>query len=305
MAPAQTSDTVPEHHALPRPASFTVRSGYAARSIPTGRSGTTVLDELPLIGCVVTVAVADNKRRGELSALFTRRGAKVLEAAATGLAATGKGAAGEAPAERSQADRLALDRLVGSVVRREVHAICFTTASDVAALLEGADAAGLRDELLAALNGDVTAVCPDPLCARPLELLGVTPLRPERARPGAMVSALCTALPLRIRREIQLTSGRTMVLQGFAAVIDDTASVLPPLPAAVLAELARQPGWVVSRADLLRRVWAPRGVGADKRDEHAVEATIARLRAALGPNAALVKTVIKRGYRLPVDGEAW
>jgi len=62
---------------------------------------------------------------------------------------------------------------------------------------------------------------------------------------------------------------------------------------------------VVSRADLLRRVWASRGMGTGKRDEHAVEATIARLRTALGPNAALIKTVTKRGYRLAVEGEAW
>ena len=77
--------------------------------------------------------------------------------------------------------------------------------------------------------------------------------------------------------------------------------LLAPLPAAVLGELARRPGWVVSRADLLRRVWGPRGAGTGGRDEHAVEATVARLRSALGPDARLVKTVTKRGYRLEVE----
>jgi uroporphyrinogen-III synthase len=58
---------------------------------------------------------------------------------------------------------------------------------------------------------------------------------------------------------------------------------------------------VISRADLLRRVWGPRGAGSGGRDEHAVEATVARLRTALGPDASLIKTVTKRGYRLAID----
>jgi len=249
-----------------------------------------VLDDLPLIGCVVTVTAGP--WRGELAAAFTRRGAKVVEtpALAFGLVAP---------------DRPALERLIDTIARREVHAVTFGAAADVAALVSAADAAGMRGDLLAALRTDVTVVCADQTCARPLEVLGVVTLRPDRPRPGAMVTTLCTGLPLRIRREVPLPAGRALVLQGFAAVIDDTPSLLPPLPAAVLSELARQPGWVVSRADLLRRVWAARGVGTEKRDEHAVEATVARLRAALGPNAALIKTVTKRGYRLAVEGEAW
>ncbi len=63
---------------------------------------------------------------------------------------------------------------------------------------------------------------------------------------------------------------------------------------ALLRALARRPGWVVSRAELLRTL---PGAG---RDEHAVETAMARLRAALGaPN--LIQTVVKRGYRLSLD----
>jgi uroporphyrinogen-III synthase len=291
MAPAHTSDTLPDN--------LTSTSG----SVPTPRAGSAVLDDLPLIGCVV--AVTADRRRGELAALFTRRGAKVVGGPALGSTPPDEDAAPREAAERRLADRLAADRLVDTVVRREVHAVTFTSAADVTALVDAAEAAGVRADLLAALRTDVTVLCSDAMCARPLELLGVNALWPERARFGAMVSTLCTSLPQRIRREVPLTMGRTLVLQGFAAVIDDTPALLPPLPAAVLAELARQPGWVVSRADLLRRVWAPRGVAPGKRDEHAVEATVARLRAALGPNSALVKTVTKRGYRLAVDGETW
>ncbi|NED80693.1 uroporphyrinogen-III synthase, partial [Streptomyces sp. SID11233] len=63
--------------------------------------------------------------------------------------------------------------------------------------------------------------------------------------------------------------------------------------AGVLRALAERPGWVVSRPDLLRRVWP-----GQEADEHAVETAVTRLRAALGPLAGLVRTVPKRGYRL-------
>jgi len=59
----------------------------------------------------------------------------------------------------------------------------------------------------------------------------------------------------------------------------------------VLRELARRPGAVVSRAEL---VGSLPGGG----DTHAVEMAVTRLRAALG--APVVETVVKRGYRLAV-----
>lgn len=199
------------------------------------------------------------------------------------------------------ADRAAVRRLVDAIVRREVHAVSFTSAPGVTALLEAAAVTGSLDQLLSALRTDVTAVCVGPVCARPLEALDVPAVWPDRARLGAMVATLCAVLPPRIRREVPVDGQRTLVLQGLAAMLDGEPVLLAPLPAAVLAELARRPGWVVSRADLLRRVWGPRGAGVGGRDEHAVEATVARLRTALGPAAGLIKTVTKRGYRLDVE----
>ena len=85
---------------------------------------------------------------------------------------------------------------------------------------------------------------------------------------------------------------------GYEAVLTPTGTLwLSPTQAALLRALAEQPGRVLSRAELLRRVWV--GISAD---EHAVEAAVARLRTALGPHAALVRTVPKRGYRLAVAG---
>jgi uroporphyrinogen-III synthase len=88
-------------------------------------------------------------------------------------------------------------------------------------------------------------------------------------------------------------AGHTLTLRGHAAVIDGDLKALAPAPMAVLRALAATPGRVLSRAALLRTL--PRGA-----DEHSVEMAVARLRAALGV-PGLVQTVVKRGYRLPVD----
>jgi uroporphyrinogen-III synthase len=205
-------------------------------------------------------------------------------------------------------DRGAVDRLLEAVEKREVHAVAFTSAPGVAALL---DAAAARDpefgleRLLEAFRGEVIAACVGPVCAKPLRDLGVPSVRPERSRLGALVAELCAAVPEKARRRIEAEGGRTLTIQGNAVLVRDEPVLLPPIVAAVLAELAQRPGWVVSRAELLRRVWRSRGAlvgggAASVRDQHIVESTIARLRTALGEDGDLVRTVTKRGYRLAV-----
>ncbi|WP_422127097.1 uroporphyrinogen-III synthase [Streptomyces misionensis] len=191
-------------------------------------------------------------------------------------------------------DPEAVRRLVELTVRRELHALSFTSAQAVEALLASADGFDRRAEVLAALRDDVLAVCVGPVCARPLLELGIEPVCPERGRLGALVRTLAEALPARMRREL-VYEGRRVVLQGSAVLTDDMQVTLPPVLAAVLRALSDRPGHVLSRAELLRRAWL-----ADRADEHAVEAAIARLRAALGPHSALIRTVPKRGYRLAV-----
>ncbi|GAA1909414.1 uroporphyrinogen-III synthase [Streptantibioticus ferralitis] len=191
-------------------------------------------------------------------------------------------------------DPEAVRRLVELTVRRELHCLTFTSAPAIDALLATADALDRRAEVLAALRDDVLAVCVGPLCARPLREAGVEAVWPERGRLGALVRTLAEALPARGRRE--LVSGSLHVaLQGGAVFLDGEPVGLPPVLAALLRALADKPGRVVSRAELLRRVWP-----ATRADEHAVDAAVARLRAALGPHAALVRTVPKRGYLLAV-----
>ena len=60
----------------------------------------------------------------------------------------------------------------------------------------------------------------------------------------------------------------------------------------VLSALTERPGVVISKAKLLSTVW-----GSAESDPHVVEVTIGRLRRRLGPAAAGIETVMRRGYR--------
>ncbi|MEU6346785.1 uroporphyrinogen-III synthase [Streptomyces sp. NPDC046977] len=183
-------------------------------------------------------------------------------------------------------------RLVEQTVRREVHALVFTSAPAITAFLGTAMSDGVRERVLEAMSGDVLPVCVGPVCARPLLDAGLPAVWPERGRLGALVRTLTETLPTRGRREVRI-AGRTLVLQGSALLVDGENHWLSPKSAALLRALAEKPGWVLSRAELLRRVWPDSDA-----DEHAVEAAVARLRSSLGPHGDMVATVPKRGYRL-------
>jgi uroporphyrinogen-III synthase len=120
----------------------------------------------------------------------------------------------------------------------------------------------------------------------------VPTLQPQRSRLGAMVRQLEAELPARARR--LPVAGHVLELRGHAVLVDGELRTVPPAGMALLRTLARRPGRVVSRAELLRAL--PGGSG----DEHAVETAMARLRSALG-RPKLVQTVVKRGYRLALD----
>ncbi|MFB9367934.1 uroporphyrinogen-III synthase [Kitasatospora sp. NPDC001664] len=193
------------------------------------------------------------------------------------------------------ADIAPLDRLLDACCTGALDAITFTSAPAVLSLLDRAAERGLTDQLLHALRRDVLPVCVGPVTAAPLEELDIATVWPERMRLGAMVQLLTARLPERGRR--LSVAGHQLELRGQAALVDGELRPVPPAGMALLRALARRPGWVVARAELLR---ALPGSG---NDEHAVETAMARLRAALGtPN--LVATVVKRGYRLAVDPTA-
>lgn len=189
-------------------------------------------------------------------------------------------------------DTAPLDRLLDGVLNGSLDAVTFTSAPAAASLLTRAQDRDVLPEFLAALRNEVLAVCVGPVTALPLQAHGIDTLQPERFRLGPLVQLLCQELPSRART--LPVAGHRIEIRGHAVLVDGCLRPVPPAGMALLGALARRPGWVVSRADLLR---ALPGAG---RDEHAVETAMARLRTALG-TPKLIQTVVKRGYRLALD----
>jgi uroporphyrinogen-III synthase len=180
-------------------------------------------------------------------------------------------------------------RLVATVVAGGVDAVTFTSAPAAASLLTVAEELGRRDELVHALSDRVLAIAVGPVTAGPLEAAGVPTHQPERARLGALAREVVSRLPE--RDPVLRLGAHSLQVRGYAALLDGRVVELAPGPMGVLRELARRPGVVLSRAEL---VGSLPGGG----DTHAVEMAVTRLRAALG--APVVETVVKRGYRLAV-----
>lgn len=189
------------------------------------------------------------------------------------------------------ADLAPLDRLIDALVGGQLDAVTFTSAPAVASLLARAADLGHREAVLAALRSDVLACCVGPVCALPLVELDVPCSLPDRGRIGSMVRQLVHDLPARTARF--RVAGRAVELRGHSVLVDGVSRPIPPTPLAVFRVLAAKPGRVVSRAELL-------GALPSGGDEHAVETAIGRLRSALG-ESRLVQTVVKRGYRIPVE----
>ncbi|SCD62476.1 uroporphyrinogen-III synthase [Streptomyces sp. DpondAA-F4a] len=180
-------------------------------------------------------------------------------------------------------------------VARGLDALTFTSAPAAASYLNRAESRGMLPQVLSALGHDVVVACVGPVTALPLQARGIDTVQPERFRLGPLVQLLCAHLPARARA--LPVAGHLVEIRGHAVLVDRALHPVPPAGMALLHALARRPGWVVSRADLLR---ALPGSGTD---EHAVETAMARLRTVLGA-PELIQTVVKRGYRLALDPAA-
>lgn len=189
-------------------------------------------------------------------------------------------------------DQGPMDHLIEAISTTSLDCVTFTSAPAVASMLMRAKETGLLEGVLHALRGRVLPACVGPITAAPLERLGVATTMPGRARLGALARHVAEELPRRANR-IQ-AAGHTISVRGACVVVDGSVRQLAPTPMALMRSLARQPGRVVSREDLLAALPG----GGD--DTHAVETAIARLRAGLGTPKA-IQTVVKRGYRLALD----
>ena len=181
-------------------------------------------------------------------------------------------------------------RLIEATVQGSIDAVTFTSSPAVWNTEHLATVAGLRDEFRERLAGPVIAVCVGPVCASQAEAAGYTNIvQPARARLGSMVKALTAHVVA--HRSVLVLGSSEVEIRATAVVVDGDVVDLTPRERDVFAVLARRPGSVVTKGQLLAEVW--RG-GADS---HAVEVTIGRLRRRLG-SAIPIRTVPRRGYQL-------
>ena len=185
------------------------------------------------------------------------------------------------------------DAMVAGIAEEKFDAVSFTSAPAVASVLMRAAEMGLESQVLSALRNGVHAMCVGPVTARPLVRLGVPTSAPERMRLGALARHITDELPLLQARTVNV-AGHLLEIRGNCVLVDGAVKPMSPAAMATIRALALRPGAVVSRTDLLR---ALPGSGTDT---HAVETAVLRLRTALG-DKKMVATVVKRGYRLPVD----
>jgi uroporphyrinogen-III synthase len=188
-------------------------------------------------------------------------------------------------------DPVALKLSVLAAADGEIDAAVFTSAPGAAAWLAEMDAQGVGAEIVARTrSGAMVVAAVGPITARPLRDWGIAPIVPDRGRLGALVRTLVNHYEQAQTSAVQTAAGRLQVRRT-VALLDDHVLPVSPSGLEVLRLLTEADGEVVTRAQVLS------ALPGESTDPHAAEVAIARLREALG-NKRLVKTVVKRGYRL-------
>lgn len=185
-------------------------------------------------------------------------------------------------------------RLVEAVADRRVDAVTFTSRPTVINFVKLADEVGLRDEVTSAFRNDVMLVSIGPVSSAAAVVHELGPsLQPPRWRLGSMVAVMTSAF---MDRALELNSPIGVIrVQGCQLWLPGCLDpiMLTRRERSIVEALARRPGVVRSKRDLLDEVW-----GQVESNEHVVEVSVARLRKRLGPASPLIETVKRRGYRL-------
>ncbi|WP_024795881.1 response regulator transcription factor [Tomitella biformata] len=98
-------------------------------------------------------------------------------------------------------------------------------------------------------------------------------------------------------REVRMIGALSVDIDAREVTVEDTPVSLTRTEFDVLAALSRDPGFVLSRSQLIAAVWGPSWVG----DEHLVDVHIGHLRRKLGDDASrgrYVRTVRGVGYQM-------
>lgn len=192
---------------------------------------------------------------------------------------------------RHHDDTGAVLRLVEAVCGRTVDAVTFTSAPAVEAFFAVAAQQGLLDRLQGALREDVVTACVGPVTAAPLQEAGLAPLVPDRYRTGALIKLLCDHLEtVRVLRAD--TDLGPLEVRGRCVSLAGRRASLTPGQLGLFRVLLAAQGRTVSQAELGNALPQPL-------DPRAVEVAVSRVRKVL-PSPDLIRTVVKRGYRVPV-----
>lgn len=190
-------------------------------------------------------------------------------------------------------DQRAVEESLRAAAAGDVDVVCFTSAPGVAAWLEAAERIEVDQQILNRFaDGTLVAAAVGPVTAAPLVDRNVQPLVPDRGRLGALVRVVVAHFDA-LHAEALLTPAGPLLIRRSSAVLDGRTLPLTPASLDVLRTLAHARGSVVSRADVLATL------PGNSSDEHAAEVAVARLRDALGA-PGVIRTVVKRGYRLDV-----
>ena len=175
----------------------------------------------------------------------------------------------------------------------EYDAILFTSAPGAQEWLGAAEILQVLPAMRALADaGRLLMAAVGPITAGPLRAAGFDPLIPDRGRLGSLVRAVVTYFGGGQAPGIQTSVGR-LELRSAGIVLDGRHIPLSGVGLDVLTALVAAAGGTVSREGLQGAL--PRSVS----NTHAVEVAVARLRESIGvPD--LIKTVVKRGYRLNV-----
>ncbi len=184
-------------------------------------------------------------------------------------------------------------RLLEATCDGRLDAVTFTSAAAVENFFDLAEMVGRAEELRSAFAGNVVAMCVGDVCASALTRRDSAGLVPPRGRLGSMVHTLTDVLASR-RRTVRL-AGCDVIVNGSAVEVDGTVVRLTQRERDIFEVLLARNGAVVSRNDFKR---ALHNVTVT---DHAIEVTVARLRARLGPAGSAIETVVRRGYRLGIE----
>ena len=124
-------------------------------------------------------------------------------------------------------------------------------------------------------------------------------------KPFSLAVLYAKALAL-LRRARGLGAGNTLTAGTLSldpergiVTADGRRIDLPPKEFALLRALMERKNRVLTRDELLNLAWGWDFDGTDR----VIDGHIKKLRRALGPHADCIKTVVKRGYKLEVDGD--